>query len=504
MDAQGLSVLKKMNKDAQIFDTSLQLNEQTLEEHAAQINAMQTDDVQLQAIQEKLIEQLMVDTQSAQDLMTKCPTLVLRAQGKEAALEEDANRSGIKKIKEDFRAQKKKAAKAELQTLRAKREQLREDRYGKELVVEQRSGVLHDLVHKIFNGKEEDTVDKKGNVTKKGRRTKQMDSTFLSLMGDLSKDVADSGVADDKHMGGLPIQRRNVSFGPDGAKLNGYCFEAKNYDPQTGKVLIYYTGSGEPGSAEAGVGATIQEYLRQGFKVYQVDYRGYGTSGPDGFALSEAGFYQDGMTIYQSVLQDAQVDPSQVVMHGYSLGGAVASYVAGKVAQDTAKRHKGKENVPPNEMLGGLILESPMASMMKASIGSDGETFGKVEGYFGSLAGGSYSAEEHLDTLHQVQPDIPIMFVGGGDGDFLGLGKTMIHDKFRDKNPIAVVHAKQGHLEGHMTADDLRQFRTRYGIADPRILSTDELTAIRRERQARMRQEAEQRRLQRQQQAGQG
>ncbi|MCR4642281.1 MAG: alpha/beta hydrolase [Lachnospiraceae bacterium] len=492
----GLSLLKKMNQDATMYASSMQMEEQKLQEHQAELNSMDPQNEEVRLIQQKLIEQLMVDTQSAEDLMTKYPALVLKAQREEARLSEDASRSGKEKREQDRFATKKVSAKWKLWRMESRRSKLEEKRYGKELKVEQRSGSMHDFVLGQFNGQEEDTIDSKGQVKEKGRRTKVMDTFFTTIYGNPEFEEEDTVVVSPHVRGMLPVQRKKVSFA--GGDLKGSCFEPADYDQQSGKVLIYYTGSGQPGSAEEGVGETIQSYLKQGFKVYQVDYRGYGESAEGKqVAFSEAGFYNDGMEIYRSVLADTGCSPSQIVMHGYSMGGAVASYVAGKVAQESAKQHHGKENVPPDEKLGGLVLDSPMASLAKASKGSTGGIRGSAEGLLGSLAAGKYSAEDHLGTLFQNQPDIPIMFVGGGDADHLSLAKTEIDRKYpfqsADSQVLSFTRAA-GHEAAHMTDDNLQAFMTKYQMAGPKTLSDEDLT--------RLRTEARQRRVQRAQ-AGQ-
>ena len=461
-----------------MYASSMQMSEQTLQEHLTELKEKDTGDETIRMMQQQLVEQLMVDEEirESQQMFEKYPDLVQRARDKKGKLQEDANRSGKDKRDNDRFATKKVSAKWKLWRMESKRSKLEEKRYGKKLEVEQRSGKMHDFVLGQFNGQEYDTYSN-GKV-EKGRRSNVMDGFYSDIYGAAAFEEDDSIVLCHGYKGGLPLQRKNVSFA--GGDLKGTCFEPANYDQQTGKVLIYYTGSGEPGSAEAGVGQTIQDYLRQGFKVYQVDYRGYGESAEGKqVAFSEAGFYQDGMDIYQSVLSHAGCSPSQIVMHGYSLGGAVASYVAGKVAQDTAKKYHG--SVPADQKLGGLVLDSPMASLTKASQGSDGAIVGGAEGLLGSLAAGKYSAEEHLGTLYKNQPDIPIMFVSGGEADHLSIERTGIADKYPFNEHVVKDHQKNNHFGTHMTAKNLQDFMDRYGIPKPRVLEAEEVARLHRE-----------------------
>ena len=482
----GLSLLKKMNQDATMYDSATQMKDQAWQMREADIEDTTQNDEEITRIREQLVQQLMVDTEilDSQQLFAQYPTLVLKARKEQARLQTDASRTGAEKRENDRFATKKVSAKWKLWRTESKKSKLEKGRYGAEVKAEQRTGKVRSAFLKIFNGTEE------------SRRSTQMD-TFSSILYGSSDQEGDDVFIQGYEGKNLPVQRKNVSFA--GGDLKGCVFEPANYDQQTGKILIYYTGSGEPGLVEKGVGETMQTYLRQGFKVYQVDYRGYGKSaeGKD-VAFSEAGFYEDGMQIYQSVLADAQCSASQIVMHGYSMGGAVASYVAGKVAQDAAKQYHGKENVPADQKLGGLILDSPMASLTKAAKGAI-PVVGGIGGAIASTATGSYSAEDHLGTLFQNQPDIPIMFVGGGEDDHLSLGKTEIDRKYHFNQDVLTFSTDTGHESAHMTDENLRMFRQRYHIPDPRDLTDDDMSRVLDESRQRRRQ----RTLEKQQQLSQ-
>ena len=66
-------------------------------------------------------------------------------------------------------------------------------------------------------------------------------------------------------------------------------------------------------------------FQEMGIVSYAVDYRGFGKS--SGWP-SEQGFYADSDALWQYVIEREGVDPSDIVVLGYSLGGAMAARIA--------------------------------------------------------------------------------------------------------------------------------------------------------------------------------
>ncbi|MBR5420205.1 MAG: alpha/beta fold hydrolase [Lachnospiraceae bacterium] len=422
----GKQLLKQLDKRAEIYGSSQQMDDQTISRLDAvyqKDNPLGLPDAELYAVKERLLEQLMVDTYSADQLREKYPGLVQQAEYDMGRLKNTASLSGVKKLEEDTFGTRKRAAQKQLDQIHSKQEQLYEARFGKKLEVKKRSGLLNSLVHRLFNSTETDRRDM-------DPRHKAGDYSTISWSHLKDKYGKVDAIHGDMCWSEVSFPLRSKT-GEEKAKLKGKCFTPKGFDLQSGKIVICYTGSGEPGQKEYGVGTAIQEYLRQGFKVYQVDYRGYGDSGPEGsYSLSEAGFYEDGECIYQFVLEENHCSPSQILLHGYSMGAAVASYVAAHVAQQDSEGHKEGDQTAQAK-IGGLILDSPMASMSKAArgmthLGGVGEALGSIAG----MASGDYSTEEHLGVLFKNQPDIPILFVSGDSSDHLSLDRTGIFDKY--------------------------------------------------------------------------
>ena len=109
-------------------------------------------------------------------------------------------------------------------------------------------------------------------------------------------------------------------------------------DAARGTVLFCH---GNAGNMSHRVG-TLQILNRLRMNVLLFDYRGYGAS--EGRA-SEAGTYRDAETAWRHVVEQRGVAPGEIIIHGRSLGGAVAA--------ELAERH------PPR----ALILESTFTSV---------------------------------------------------------------------------------------------------------------------------------------------
>lgn len=81
----------------------------------------------------------------------------------------------------------------------------------------------------------------------------------------------------------------------------------------------------------------LEELRETGFSVLAYDYRGYGASTG---AATERNAYADIAAAYIYLTREIEVEPQQVILHGRSLGGAVAVDLAAR------------------EPVGGLVLES--------------------------------------------------------------------------------------------------------------------------------------------------
>jgi uncharacterized protein len=120
----------------------------------------------------------------------------------------------------------------------------------------------------------------------------------------------------------------------DGVRINGWFFA----QPGAKRVLLYFHGNAE----NIGTGLERTKILSAlGLNIFAVDYRGYGKSEglPD-----EAGVYRDADAAYRYLTVVRGFRPKNVILHGVSLGGAVAIDLASRVE------------------CGGLIAESTFTS----------------------------------------------------------------------------------------------------------------------------------------------
>lgn len=121
---------------------------------------------------------------------------------------------------------------------------------------------------------------------------------------------------------------------PDGTRIHGWWHEA---GPGAPAVLHLHGNAGNIG----GRTPIAAGFLRHGISVFMLDYRGYGRS--QGKPVEE-GVYEDARTALAWV--EERAGPGGVVLHGASLGGAVAARLASE------RPH-----------VAGLILESTFTSL---------------------------------------------------------------------------------------------------------------------------------------------
>jgi fermentation-respiration switch protein FrsA (DUF1100 family) len=105
----------------------------------------------------------------------------------------------------------------------------------------------------------------------------------------------------------------------DGVRLHGWWVAARG--KPRGHVLLFHGNGGNIADRVLHVGLLAGV----GFDVLLFDYRGYGRSGG---RPGEEGTYLDARAALACLLRRPGVDPSQVILLGESLGGAVALEVA--------------------------------------------------------------------------------------------------------------------------------------------------------------------------------
>ena len=218
------------------------------------------------------------------------------------------------------------------------------------------------------------------------------------------------------------------SFGGEGeGKIKGHVFKPAN-NKNNGKHVILYSGS--DGTNLEQMQGNIQKYLMEGYTVHSFDYGGFGESTTSDGKVSEQSIHNDAQRIYDHVLGGKDNDgagnlldrkANNVLLHGFSLGGSMASWVAGNAALKAAQNGNKDE-----DKLGGLVLESAIKNTTDAAASMMGPVIGTLGGAMGSLAAGSFDTEANLNELAGLDKEMPITFISGGSkkGDHLSDDRT--------------------------------------------------------------------------------
>jgi fermentation-respiration switch protein FrsA (DUF1100 family) len=115
---------------------------------------------------------------------------------------------------------------------------------------------------------------------------------------------------------------RDVQFAStDGKQLTGWFYR----HPTARGVVLFCHGNAGHVCVHAPL---VDPLLTDRYSVLVFDYRGYGASTG---TPSERGLYRDGIAAYQYLRQQQNYAPAQIVVHGYSLGTGVASYIGKSV-----------------------------------------------------------------------------------------------------------------------------------------------------------------------------
>lgn len=311
------------------------------------------------------------------------------------ALRADASRSGMDKLLNDFLGSKKRAAKEELERMHQSRKSIDNRERSTSVKAPEHAGRGRNIFTAITN------------ASGLGSHEQRHDDT----------------VEEFKYYG------ESISFRTKSGLLDGV--EVLPTTEPNGKVVLLFSGSGSP--AESVIEKISDNYTDAGTTVIVFNYRGFGQSktldsnGKQiGTPLSEQSVYEDGMEMYKYVRDVMGVSPENITLHGYSLGGAVASHVAANIAeQNKLKLEKGIP-VPESKKLGGIVLQSPIESMYAAA---KNLTNSSVKAYFGSRGSGEYNTRENMRRLYQNDPDIPVVYISGTEEshDHLALEVTNLH-----------------------------------------------------------------------------
>lgn len=202
---------------------------------------------------------------------------------------------------------------------------------------------------------------------------------------------------------GLAVEKgesQKVTLKGKAGRLSGYFHKgakAPEGEESTGndKVVLFLHGSGS--SSEEQASAIRSHYHKQNIDMLAVNMRGYGES--DG-GPSEKGLYQDARTMFKYLVNDKGIDPSNIIIHGYSMGGPIAADLARFAAQN-------------GQAVSGLLLDRPMPSMTKAITAHEVANPAGIVGSLSKAVNGQFSVEKNLKGLSK---DTSIMLLTDNEG----------------------------------------------------------------------------------------
>lgn len=205
--------------------------------------------------------------------------------------------------------------------------------------------------------------------------------------------------------------------------------------PGDGVTVLVLSGSG--GSSENYTEPIAREYTDLGADVLAVNYRGFGESGTRnrrgvGSSPTQAGVYEDAVAMFNYLRQVKQVQPKDIVVHGYSLGGGVAADLVSELTKQLVR-------------VRGLVLHSAIPSAPEPAQAAAGPLAGALTG---ALVG-QFDTRTKLARIGAAYPDLKVHFTSGDANDHLGIGANdLVQRAAKLFNPGSVTQdiGKGGHL----------------------------------------------------------
>ena len=148
-------------------------------------------------------------------------------------------------------------------------------------------------------------------------------------------------------------------------------------------TIIYFHGSG--GNVSTYI-SYVRPFIKDGFQVVMVDFRGYGKSTGKPTHLNIA---HDAQIIVDSLFSRQDITQKQVILYGVSMGTQIATHVA-------------KNN---QDKVSGLVLDGTLSSFTDIAVESAPKAMKKM---IASYVASPYSAKEDIKL---ITSDIPILMI---------------------------------------------------------------------------------------------
>jgi fermentation-respiration switch protein FrsA (DUF1100 family) len=219
----------------------------------------------------------------------------------------------------------------------------------------------------------------------------------------------------------------------EGGRIHGWWLPG---DGPSSLTVLYLHGNAGNISTNLGRTALLRSL---GVSVLTIDYRGYGlSSGP---LATEHRLYEDAEAAYRYLHEDRGIDPSQLVIYGHSLGGAIAI--------ELARRVPG---------LAALIIDASFTSMVDMVVLSRYNRWFPVR----------HLLTQRFDSLTKVPHlKLPIFYIHGlADIDIPPSMAKQLYEETPEPKSIWLVpevdHNNLPDVAGAELQEQLRQFFQRY------------------------------------------
>jgi fermentation-respiration switch protein FrsA (DUF1100 family) len=167
-------------------------------------------------------------------------------------------------------------------------------------------------------------------------------------------------------------------------------------------------------------------YHKLGFGIMTLDYQGYGNS--EG-SPAEARLYEDADTAYKYLTVTQGLAPERIIIHGFSLGGGVASWLALKY----------KDEHQP------LILDSTFTTLKGVT-----DSYGSFLGLAGSLL--LSDDFDTYDRLPQISPSKLLIFHSPAD-EVVPFALGLKNFEYYNNGPKKFIELMGGHMDYYINQE---------------------------------------------------